>query len=110
MTVWAVFVTASFVGHSRNSSLLPMVLLAYASVAPWAFLASKDQQSGNEYSGISVFLFQTGVLVGCVLLLFNPQDGAFFFTPVVIAQGLNWILQQIIMKAAIEWDLAQSSV
>lgn len=112
MAAWALFVTAAFLGHSRNSSLFPMLLLAYgASVAPWAYLASKDQQSGNEYSGISVFLFQTGVFVGCALLLFKPENGfAFFVTPLAVAQVLNWALQQIVMHEAIKSELAFPSL
>lgn len=104
MTAWALFVTTAFLGHSRNSALFPMVLLAYgASVAPWAYLASKDQQAGNEHAGISVFLFQTGVFVGCALLLFNPDNGlTFFLTPILAAQILNWVLQQLLMHEAIK--------
>lgn len=111
MGAWALFLTAAFLGHSRSSPLLPMVLLAYgASVAPWAFLASKDQQFGNEYSAISVFLFQTGVFVGCALLLLSPENGFIvFLTPLVIAQGLNWIVQQLVMKAALDQDLGLQS-
>jgi hypothetical protein len=65
---WALFVTAAFLGHPRESSLFPILLLAYgSSTGPWAYLASKDQQGGgNEFSAITVIFYQTGYLIGAV--------------------------------------------
>jgi len=107
MGAWAFGATLAFLAHSRESPMFPMLLLAYgASTAPWAYLASKDQQSGNEYSGLSVFVFQTGYLIGAVLLLLNPDNGLVFMIPLGAALALNWVIQQLIAKEAIAMDLA----
>lgn len=99
MGAWALFATAAFLGHPRQSSQNTMLLLGYgASTGPWAYLASKDMQSGNEYSGISVFLFQTGYLVGAILLVLDPQNGLAFLVPLRVGPAINWVLQQAILK------------
>jgi len=98
MLGWSLFVTVAFLGHSRHSPLFPILLLAYgASTGPWAFLASKDQQSGNEFSALGVLLIQVGYIAAAAMLLLNPTNGLFFLVPIGIAMGVNWLFQQMLM-------------
>lgn len=99
MLGWAFFVTLAFLGHSRNSSLFPILLLAYgSSTGPWAFLASKDQQGGgNEFSAFGVLLIQVGYVFAAAMLLLDPTNGLFFLGPIGIAMGINWLVQQLVM-------------
>lgn len=100
MAAWAFFVSRAFLGHDRQASLVPILLLAYgSSTAPWAYMASKDQQAGgNEFSLTSVAFLQAGYVLGGVLYLLKPENGELLLWPILIALALNWLVQQVLLR------------
>lgn len=103
MGAWSLVVTSFFLGHARHASLFPMLLWAYAaSTGPWAFLAAKDQQGGNEYSALGVLFLEVGYIVGGILFL-ATHEATLFIAAISIALTCLWVLQQVMAR-----DLATS--
>jgi hypothetical protein len=82
MSGWALFWFAYFLKRADASSLVPMLLIAFSvATGPWAYMAQKEAQSGNEYSSITTFFLQIACAVILVMLAFA---GAHPFTALVV--------------------------
>lgn len=68
MAVWCVGVLVYFVNRAEASSVIPMVVWSYGvAVAPWSWLAQKDQ--GNWASALSLFFAEVGYIVMMLMVL-----------------------------------------
>ncbi len=68
MTVWCVCVLVYFVNRAEARSLIPTVVWSYGvAMAPWSWLAQKDQ--GNWASGVSTFFGEVGYIVMMLMVL-----------------------------------------
>lgn len=82
MSGWALLSFAYFLEKADASSLVPMLLIAFSvATGPWAYMAQKEAQSGNEYSSITTFFLQIACAVILVMLAFA---GAHPFTALVV--------------------------
>jgi hypothetical protein len=97
------FLFLSYAARVHDGFILPYLLWAYATaLAPWANMARKEQQSGNEYSLYSVSGAQFGTMLAGIALLLDPTDYSFVRLGAWMAPGLLLavLLQGIHMYAA----------
>lgn len=81
MCAWALWWFGYFMQKADSSSLVPMLLVAFTvATAPWAYMAQKEAQSGNNQSSLSTFFLQLACAVAFVMLAFA---GAQPFTALV---------------------------
>jgi len=73
ITTWCVWVMYLFAGSANDNSLIPLLIWSYGvALAPWMWLAQKDQQGdGNEYSIFITFFAQVSYILGMILLVFG---------------------------------------
>lgn len=59
MCIWALWWFAYFLKMADNTSLVPMLLIAFSvATAPWTYLAQKEAQSGNNQASFTAFFLQ----------------------------------------------------
>ncbi len=78
MTVWYIWIMWLFVSSATDSSLIPLLIWSYGvALAPWMWLAQKDQQGGggNEYSMFTIFFAQVSYILAMVMLFFGATLG-----------------------------------
>jgi len=77
ITVWCVWIMWLFVSSATDSSLIPLLIWSYGvALAPWMFLAQKDQQGGgNEYSIFTTFFAQISYILGMILFFLGATLG-----------------------------------
>ena len=92
ITVWCVWIMWLFVSSATDSSLIPLLIWSYGvALAPWMFLAQKDQQGGgNEYSIFTTFFAQISYILGMILFFLGATLGtiAFIFGAIMLAGGI----------------------
>lgn len=98
MTIWCIWIMWLFVSSATDSSLIPLLIWSYGvALAPWMWLAQKDQQGGggNEYSMFTIFFAQISYILGMILFFLGATLGtiAVIFGAIMLAGG---ILQVII--------------
>ena len=82
ITYWCIWVLWLFVSSATTVSLMPLLIWSYGvALAPWVYLAQKDQQAGeNDFSLASVFFAEVAYIISILLLLF----GATMWTIIII--------------------------
>jgi len=77
MTIWCIWIMWLFVSSATESSLIPLLIWSYGvALAPWMWLAQKDQQGGgNEFSLFSIFFAQISYILGMILFFFGATLG-----------------------------------
>lgn len=75
MTAWAGQASFQyFIGRATDAQFWPLLLWAYAvATAPWAYMARKEMQSGNDAAMTSTFFLQIGCLVAMIILAFGGE-------------------------------------
>lgn len=70
---WCILVLLFFLARLNDDSFIPGLLWSYGiATGPIAWLAHKDSQSGNEYSGETTFFLQIAYLVAiCGIVFFD---------------------------------------
>jgi hypothetical protein len=82
MSAWALWWFAYFLKRADPSSVVPMLLIAFSvATGPWAYMAQKEAQGGNEHSSLTTFFLQLACAVIFVMLAFA---GAHPFTALVV--------------------------
>lgn len=99
MTGWCVWIMWLFVSSATDSLLIPLLIWSYGvALAPWMWLAQKDQQGGggNEYSMFTIFFAQISYILGMILFFLGATLGtiAVIFGAIMLTGG---ILQVIIV-------------
>jgi hypothetical protein len=97
MAAWTLLTTVLFLGHHRQSSLLPILLLGYTSAsAPWVYMAGKEKNGGSDLaSTLYTVMMQAGYVVAGMLLLLNPENGpGTFLLVIVVTLLIGWVGQQ----------------
>lgn len=74
LAAWCLFVLFFFTQRSEVGDWVPHVIWAYGiATGPLAYMAHKDQQSGNDLAWMSTFFAQVGfVVAGVMVLFFEP--------------------------------------
>ncbi len=70
ISVWCIWIMWLFVSSATDSSLIPLLIWSYGvALAPWMWLAQKDQQGGggNEYSMFTIFFAQVSYILAMVM-------------------------------------------
>ena len=69
ITVWCIWVMWLFVSSVTDNSLIPLLIWSYGvALAPWMWLAQKDQQGGgNEFSIFTIFFAQVSYILSMIL-------------------------------------------
>ena len=78
MTVWCIWIMWLFVSSATDSSLIPLLIWSYGvALAPWMWLAQKDQQGGggNEYSMFTIFFAQVSYILAMVMFFLGATLG-----------------------------------
>lgn len=77
MTVWCVWIMWLFTDSASDRSFIPLLIWSYGvALAPWMWLAQKDQQGeGNEYSILTTFFAQIAYIVGMIMLFLGVSIG-----------------------------------
>lgn len=92
MTVWCVWIMWLFVSSANDSSLIPLLIWSYGvALAPWMWLAQKDQQGGgNEFSMFSIFFAQISYILGMILFFLGATLGtiAVIFGTIMLFGGI----------------------
>jgi hypothetical protein len=71
MSAWALWWFAYFLNRADPSSLVPMLLLAFSvATGPWAYMAQKEAQGGNDHSSFTTFFLQLACALTFVMLAF----------------------------------------
>lgn len=98
---WAFAIMKGYAGMGPESAQWPLMLLSYgAATGPWAYMASKDQQSqdgGNQYSIFHVFFLSVAyiIAIGARLLASATFETCLWILIATIAFGL--IFQMIMV-------------
>lgn len=73
VTAWCCGVLFFFMNDATHASIIPKLIWSYGvATGPWAYMASKEQQSGDALgSTITTFLAQLAYLVVVLLILFT---------------------------------------
>lgn len=89
MTIWCIWIMWLFVSSANESSLIPLLIWSYGvALAPWMWLAQKDQQGGeNEFSMFSIFFAQVSYILGMILFFVGETLGtiAVIFGAIMLA-------------------------
>ena len=82
MTIWCVWIMWLFGSSANDRSLIPLLIWSYGvALAPWMWLAQKDQQGGgNEYSLFTIFFAQVSYIFTMVMFFFGAPIGAITIT------------------------------
>ena len=92
MTVWCIWIMWLFVSSANDSSLIPLLIWSYGvALAPWMWLAQKDQQGGgNEFSMFSIFFAQISYILGMILFFLGATLGiiAVIFGAIMLFGGI----------------------
>lgn len=92
MTVWCIWIMWLFVSSANDISLIPLLIWSYGvALAPWIWLAQKDQQGGgNKFSIFSVFFAQISYILGMILFFLGVTLGtiAVIFGAVMLFGGI----------------------
>lgn len=75
VATWCLWVMWTFMGLATKSSLVPMLMWSYeVALAPWVWLAQKDQQAGgNEYSILTVLGAEVSYCTAIVISLLGAS-------------------------------------
>jgi hypothetical protein len=106
MSVWALWWFGYFLKRADSSSLVPMLLIAFSvATGPWAYMAQKEAQGGNNHSSFTTFFLQLACAVIFVMLAFADARAItaliVFLGIMIIALLLNAVMG-IAMAAAQE--------
>lgn len=82
ITIWCIWVLVTFVNQATTSSIIPMLIWSYGiALAPWMYLAQKDQQGGgNEFSIFTTFFAQVAYIITIILVLAGADLNAILIT------------------------------
>jgi hypothetical protein len=74
ITVWCCGILYLFAKGATSSSLLPRLIWSYGvAIGPWAYMASKEQQSGEGFGPLlAVFLAELAYVVVIFMVIFSP--------------------------------------
>ena len=97
MTIWCIWIMWLFASSANDEALIPLLIWSYGvALAPWMWLAQKDQQGGgNEYSMFTIFFAQVSYILTMVMFFLGTTIGVLTITFGAIMLG-GAILQVII--------------
>jgi|AntAceMinimDraft_17_1070374.scaffolds.fasta_scaffold17917_4 hypothetical protein len=73
ITVWCIWIMWLFVSSASDSSLIPLLIWSYGvALAPWMWLAQKDQQGGSMFS---IFFAQISYILGMIMFFLGTTLG-----------------------------------
>ena len=78
MTIWCLWIMWLFISSTTDNSLIPLLIWSSGvALAPWMWLAQKDQQvgGGNEYSMFTLFFAQISYILGMILFFLGATLG-----------------------------------
>lgn len=92
LTIWCLYILNKFMLLADSSSLIPMLIWSYGiAMAPWVFLAQKDQQGGgNEWSIFTTFFAEISYIVAMIMFYFDASfvSIAITFGAIMLVNGL----------------------
>lgn len=92
LTVWCLYILDKFTLLADGSSLIPMLIWSYGvAMAPWIFLAQKDQQGGgNEWSIFTTFFAEISYVIAMIMFYFDASFAsiAITFGSIMLISGL----------------------
>ena len=72
MTAWCGAVLYFFLERADGGAFVPSLIWSYAvAMTPWQYMASKDQQAGDDSSQVDLFFAQFGFFVLILLACFS---------------------------------------
>ncbi len=97
ITIWSIWIMRLFVSSSTESSIIPLLIWSYGvALAPWMWLAQKDQQAGgNEFSIFATFFAQISYILAMIMFFLGATLSTIAMTFAVIML-IAAILQMII--------------
>jgi len=104
ITVWCVWIMWLFVSSATADSFIPLLIWSYGvALAPWMWLAQKDQQGGggNEYSIFTTFFAQISYIIAMLMFFFGATFrtiATVFGTTMIIGGVLQMLFAFIIDK------------
>lgn len=77
ITIWCIWIMWLFVRSANESSLIPLLIWSYGvALAPWMWLAQKDQQAGgNEFSIFTTFFAQISYILAMIMFVLGAALG-----------------------------------
>lgn len=86
ITIWCIWIMRLFVSSATESTIIPLLIWSYeVALAPWVWLAIKDQQGGgNEFSIFATFLTQIAYIVAMIMFFLSATLGTIAITFAVI--------------------------
>jgi MFS family permease len=105
MGVWAIAIFWYFSVIVGAEATVPVILWSYSTAtAVWNYLAQKEVQSGNEFSGLSATFNQFGCIALMVYVyvkfpILDPYEMAYWFgTPMLVSLGLQITLMMAMAR------------
>jgi len=93
MSVWALGWFAYFLKRADGSSLVPMLLVAFSvATGPWAYMAQKESQGGNDQSSFTTFFLHLACAFLFVMLAFGGAHPFTALTAFVVVMGIALLL------------------
>lgn len=88
LTVWCILVLVYYTKQAEQNSIIPVLFWSYnVAIAPIAWLAKKDSQSGNEYATIMTFFIGAAYILNILVILLigvSPPDILLLFVFVML--------------------------
>lgn len=82
ITIWCIWIMRLFVSSATESSIIPLLIWSYGvALAPWMWLAQKDQQAGgNEFSIFATFFAQISYILAMIMFFLGATLGTIAIT------------------------------
>ena len=104
MCAWALWWFAYFMKRADASSWVPMLLIAFSvATGPWAYMAQKEAQGGNNQSSLTAFFLQIACAVMFALLAFagvHPKTALLAFLVIMSIAFLLNVAMGVVMAIA----------
>jgi hypothetical protein len=100
MGVWAIGIFWYFSSNVDSAAALPTVLWSYSTAtAVWNYMAQREAQAGNEYSGLSAVFNQFGCIALMVYVYSNFRHLDFYEMAVwfSVPMAISLVIQVIFM-------------
>lgn len=93
MCAWALWWFGYFLKIADTASLVPMLLVAFSvATAPWAYMAQKDAQSGNNHASFTAFFLQIACAAIFVLIALGGAHPKTALVTFIVIMGIAFLL------------------
>ena len=104
LSAWCLVVLITYMREATPDSIIPVLIWSYGvATGPISYMAQKEMQSGNEFSGITTFFLQIAYIITILAILFIRIN----FFDVLVIFGVVMTVAIIIQSYLVYMDRHQ---